>query len=85
MLSPTVIDGRISEVFKATDANNPGLVVAVKIFKFGLFKDAVIQEAFEREGRILAEIQHPSIIPLLDYGIEPQTRRPFLVLDWGGA
>jgi len=85
LLSPTVIDGRISEVFKATDAHNPGQVVAVKVFKFGLFKDAVIQEAFEREGRILTEIQHPSIIPLLDYGVEPQTRRPFLVLDWGGT
>jgi len=84
LLSPTVIDGRISEVFKATDAHHPGRVVAVKVFKFGLFKDAVIQEAFEREGRILAEIQHPSIIPLFDFGVEPQTRRPFLVLDWGG-
>ena len=85
LLSPTVIDGRISEVFKATDAHNPGRVVAVKVFKFGLFKDVVIQEAFEREGRILTEIQHPSIIPLLDYGVEPETRRPFLVLDWGGT
>ena len=85
LLSPIVIDGRISEVFKATDAHNPGRVVAVKVFKFGLFKDAVIQEAFEREGRILTEVQHPSIIPLFDYGIEPQTRRPFLVLDWGGT
>jgi superfamily I DNA and/or RNA helicase/serine/threonine protein kinase len=84
LLSPTVIDGRISQVFQATDANNPGRVVAVKVFKFGLFKDVVIQEAFEREGRILAEVQHPSIIPLLDFGVEPQTRRPFLVLDWGG-
>jgi superfamily I DNA and/or RNA helicase/serine/threonine protein kinase len=84
LLSPTMIDGRISEVFKATDANHPGKVVAVKIFKFGLFNDAVIREAFEREGRILTEIQHPSIIPLLDFGIEPQTGRPYLVLDWGG-
>lgn len=24
-------------------------------------------------------------IPLLDYGVEPDTRRPFLVLDWGGT
>lgn len=59
LLSPSVIDGRISEVFKATDANHPGKVVAIKAFKFGLFNDAVIREAFEREGRILTEIQHP--------------------------
>jgi serine/threonine protein kinase len=84
LLSPTVRSGRISEVFKATDGHCPGKVVAVKIFKFGLFKDAVVQEAFEREGRILTELQHASIIPLFDYGIEPTTQRPFLVLDWGG-
>ena len=84
VLSPTVKAGRISDVFKASDAHSPGSVVALKVFKFGLFKDAVIQEAFERESRILSELQHESIIPLLDFGIEPTTRRPFLVLDWGG-
>jgi serine/threonine protein kinase len=84
LLSPTVKSGRVSEVFKATDAQSPGKIVALKVFRFGLFDDAVIQEAFERESRILGELQHPSIIPLLDYGIEETTRRPFLVLDWGG-
>jgi serine/threonine protein kinase len=85
LLSPHVKEGRVSEVFKASDAKNPGRVVAIKVFKFGLYKDAVIQEAFEREGHILTDLQHPSIIPLLDFGVEPQSRRPFLVLDWGGA
>lgn len=84
MLSPTTKPGRVSDVYKATDAQFPGKVVAVKVFKFGLFKDVVIQEAFDRESRILSELQHPSIIPLLDFGVEPTTRRPFLVLDWGG-
>lgn len=84
LLSPFVKQGRVSEVFRASDSHSPGRVIAVKVFKFGLYKDAVIQEAFEREGRILTEIQHPSIIPLLDFGVEPQTSRPFLVLDWGG-
>jgi serine/threonine protein kinase len=62
-----------------------GRVVAVKAFKFGLFKDAVIHDAFEREGHILTALQHPSIIPLIDSGAEPEAQRPFLVLDWGGA
>lgn len=84
LLSRTVKAGRISDVFKATDAQSPGSIVAVKLFKFGLFKDEVIQEAFERESRILSELQHESIIRLLDYGVEPTTLRPFLVLDWGG-
>jgi superfamily I DNA and/or RNA helicase/serine/threonine protein kinase len=84
LLSPFVKQGRVSEVFKATDAHTPGRIIAVKVFKFGLYKNDVIQEAFEREGRILTELQHPSIIPLLGFGIEPTTSRPFLVLDWGG-
>src|ERR1035437_4381067 len=84
LLTPHVKQGRVSEVFKATDRHNPEHLIAVKVFKFGLYKDEVIREAFEREGRILTELQHPSIIPLLDFGIEPQTSRPFLVLDWGG-
>lgn len=85
LLSPHVKEGRLSEVYKATDAHVPGRVVALKVFKFGLYKDAVVQEAFEREGHILAALQHPSIIPLIDFGVEPQTRRPYLVLEWGGA
>ncbi|HTB82739.1 MAG TPA: AAA domain-containing protein [Candidatus Sulfotelmatobacter sp.] len=85
LLSPHLKEGRISEVFKASDAKNPGRIVAVKVFKFGLYEDAVIQEAFEREGQILTDLQHPSIIPLLDFAVEPQTKRPFLVLDWGGT
>jgi AAA domain/Protein kinase domain len=84
VLSADVKVGRISEVFKATDGLCPGKIVALKVFKFGLFNDAVIQEAFDRESRILSELQHESIIPLLDFGVEPTTRRPFLVLDWGG-
>ena len=84
LLSPFVKHGRVSDVFRASDSHAPGRIIAVKVFKFGLYKDAVIHEAFEREGRILSEVQHPSIIPLLDFGIEPQTGRPFLVLDWGG-
>lgn len=83
-LSPTMKPGRIADVFKAADTLAPGKVIAVKVFRFGLFKDVVIQEAFERESRILSELQHASIIPLLDFGVEPTTRRPFLVLDWGG-
>jgi hypothetical protein len=33
VLSPTVKSGRISDVFKATDAHTPGKVVAVKKFQ----------------------------------------------------
>ncbi|MCX6848107.1 MAG: AAA domain-containing protein [Verrucomicrobia bacterium] len=84
-LSPTLKVGRISDVFKATDVHCPGSIIALKIFKFGLFKDEVIQEAFDRESRILSELQHESIIPMLDFGVEPITKRPFLVLDWGGT
>ena len=81
LLSPTVKTGRISEIFKATDGQCPGKVVAVKVFKFGLFKDAIIEEAFERESRILSELQHGLIIPLLNFGIEPATegRSSFLI------
>ena len=50
--------------------------VAVKVFDAG-----IEATRFEREARILASVEHPTIAGLIDYGRLP-TGNPYLVTEW---
>lgn len=54
--------------------------VAVKCLRAGLLARGDV-ERFEREGRLLARLQHPNIARLIDAGLTPDDSQPFLVLE----
>src|SRR3972149_4034825 len=59
--------GGMSSVFRAADltAERQG---AVKILSPYIAHEARFQARFEREIKLLWRLQHPNIIPILDYG-----------------
>lgn len=83
-LHPGPQSGRSADVYRASDVQDSGRSVAVKLFRSGLPDDAIIHEAFERESLILTDLRHPRIISMIDFGIDEACKRPFLVLEWGG-
>src|SRR5690606_10336892 len=73
-----------ARVYRALD-RVLGQTVAVKLFSPSLVsetgRDALLR--FERETRVLSELSHPAVVPLLDYHPEA----PAVVLQWmpGGS
>jgi len=75
----------VSEVYPAVDLVNRASRVALKLFKRGEIEDDILRETYEREIRALKELKHPSIVELLDSGIDRDTNSLFLVLEWMDA
>lgn len=74
--------GGMADVYKATDYQNDGCQVAVKVFKHGQIDVDILAESFRRETQALRELKHPSIVELFDSGTDKQTGEYFLVLEW---
>lgn len=59
--------GGSAEVYLAVQ-NNLNRRVALKVVKSALTADPKFGERFKREGRIIAQLNHPNIIPVYDIG-----------------
>jgi len=59
--------GGMSSVFSAADLAD-GRVVAMKILSPYIAHEEQFQARFEREIKLLTRLQHPNIIPILDFG-----------------
>lgn len=62
--------GGMSAVFEAAIQGQGG-VVAVKVLPPAMSLDGGFRARFEREIRVLRELAHPHIVPILDYGDTP--------------
>jgi len=69
--------GGMGEVFEGRDLNS-GQRVAVKVMRFSRADQLV---RFEREARILAELDHPNIVRYIDYAVTV-LGQPYLVMEW---
>ncbi len=69
--------GGMGEVYRALDRRT-GQPVAVKIVRE---PQASLLARFEREARILAEVEHPSIVRYVAHGVR-HTGEPFLAMEW---
>lgn len=74
--------GGMADVYKATDLQNNNQQVAVKLFRQGLFEAEIVTETVLREINALKELKHPNIVQLLDHGIDEETNRNFIVMEW---
>ena len=53
---------------------------AIKVLPVQLTSDEI--ENFSHEARTIANLKHPHIISVLDFGIQESTSTPFLVMDY---
>ncbi len=72
--------GGMGEVWRALDEARNGAPVAIKWMPDGI--DEGDRRRFEREVRVLQEISHPAVVPLLDIGW--QEDRLFYVMEYVG-
>jgi type II secretory pathway pseudopilin PulG len=76
VLGDEIARGGMGRVVEATDTRL-GRTVA---FKEALSDDSEALRRFERETRITARLEHPSIVPVHDAGTSPITGAPFYVM-----
>ncbi|MEX2413964.1 MAG: protein kinase [Thermoleophilaceae bacterium] len=72
--------GGMSTVFLAEDAvlERP---VAVKLLAEHLADDEAFVARFQREALSAARLQHPNIVQVFDYGLDPDSNRHFIVME----
>ena len=61
--------GGMSSVYKAIDIKTER-VVAIKVLPPGLAEEENFKARFQREARVLMDLRHPNIVPMLDFGEE---------------
>jgi serine/threonine protein kinase len=76
------MQGGMAEVYKAMDLAGDGRDVAIKMFRPDVLTDALTVEAFRRETEAMRNCIHPNILRLLESGVDQETDRHFLVLEW---
>src|SRR5438046_2277246 len=58
-----------SKVYKATQTAS-GRLVAVKVFEAGPAASPSREDQFRQKAQALADLHHPNIVPVLDYGTQ---------------
>ena len=76
--------GGMAEVYLAYDPNSKRNV-ATKVIRDSLANDPAFRQRFNREIRFVANLEHPSIVPV--YDVDEYDGKPFLVMQWmtGGS
>ena len=71
--------GGMGEVYLA-EQENLGRQVAVKILQASAFPTAAASLRFHREARSLAQLRHPSVVSVIDFGVEDGLH--YLVMEY---
>lgn len=74
--------GGMAEVYAASDLQQGARKIALKLFKEEYTHSGLLAEAFRRESQALRDLRHPRIIELLDSGVDEETGRHYLALEW---
>ena len=69
--------GGMAMVYRAHDPRF-GRDVAIKVLPREFLHDPMFRERFQREARMIAQIEHSAIVPVHDYG--EYEGQPFLVM-----
>jgi serine/threonine protein kinase len=81
-LLPNPKAGGMADVYCATDLDNAGERVAVKLLRYLPEQNAIIAESFRRETDALRRLERPNIVKLIEAGQDKETGRYFLALEW---
>jgi len=69
LVGTKVGEGATGAVYHAVRTAD-GLEVALKVMKRALSGDATFRARFRREARVAAEVQHPNLVPVVEFGEE---------------
>ena len=72
--------GAMGSVEKARSPN--GDIVAVKILYSQFALESNYVKRFKREALLARKLSHPNVVKILDVGEDPETRRPFIVMEY---
>jgi serine/threonine protein kinase len=75
--------GAYGVVFSALDGDRGNQEVAFKILRPSLKSDAVARRRMESEAKVVAELQHPSILAMLESGVVDKL--PYLVNEFANG
>lgn len=73
--------GGMGTVFLALDTSL-NRQVAVKLMNEAYARDGALVDRFIREGQLLATVGHPNIMNIYASAIDPESGRPFLVMEY---
>jgi tRNA A-37 threonylcarbamoyl transferase component Bud32 len=73
--------GTFARVFRAVDPSTDD-IVAVKLLRDRHTLDTETVRQFQREAELTASLRHPNIVRVLDVGIDPETKKPFIAMEF---
>jgi serine/threonine-protein kinase len=79
-LDRLLASGGMGSVYLATQLG-VGRAVAVKVLRPDLVSDLPIVKRFYREAHAVSQLNHPNIVRIVDFGIDPSSNSPFLALE----
>ncbi len=74
--------GGTAHVHLATDYDNDGAKVAVKLYDGTAIDDALRQECYRRESAALSAFAHPNVVRLVGTGFDEKRQQHYLALEW---
>lgn len=80
VLLQRIASGASATLFKARLADRPVELRALKVIHGYLSDDAAVAQSFAEEAAVLAQLCHPHIVKIYDWGSD--LGRPYLVMDW---
>ncbi|HET8705676.1 MAG TPA: protein kinase, partial [Pseudomonadales bacterium] len=75
-----VAEGGMAILYRAIQTSL-GRPVAIKVLKQHMLAQSDVRERFEWEAKIIAKLDHPNIIRVIDRGVTPDDM-PFFVMDY---
>ena len=72
--------GATAEV-RSADDERLSRAVAIKLLRPELTELTEVRTRFEAEGRSSAALAHPNIVAIYDVDVDPETNRPYLVME----
>ncbi|MBI4816439.1 MAG: serine/threonine protein kinase [Deltaproteobacteria bacterium] len=73
--------GGNASVFRATQLGL-GRDVAVKVVRAERIEDLQKLKRFYREVETILRLTHPGVVPVIDFGIDDESRSAYLVMEW---
>jgi serine/threonine protein kinase len=57
-------------------------VIAIKMLHQHLVNDPMSLQRFNQEAKAAGNIEHPNVITAFDFGVQPETKQPYLVMEY---